>query len=201
MATLLYNSHYPVPWIIWKRAYSVSVAGNGAMITQSITHGLPFMPLLIGQWSTNPNFSPSYDISVTIPGGGSGGQPETYVGVSATATTVDFQILNNSTSSRTYYFRLMAFAPPNYANDVTPVEYSSPFRFNSKYRYQQLYLSGSASAGATITHGLGYLPQAKVWAISSVRVMPSPGILTTNLLRCAADSSDYYYHIYKDPIE
>lgn len=192
---LLLNTHYKMPWIIWSRSYSIQVPSGGYIADQTLSHGLPFIPLLFGQWSTSAGFNPSYDLGVTIPGGSTGGQPETMCSVNASASAVHFTIINNATISRTFYFRLMAFAPPGYIGDVTPVAYNSPFRFNSHYRYQQIYMQGQT--GSTVTHGLGYLPQAKIWAISGDRVLPSMGILTTTSLS-SATGGQYYYHIYKD---
>lgn len=198
MANMLVNTHYPLPWIVWKKEHSITVNQYGFEADATLAHGLPFTPLLLGQWSTNANFSPSYDLSVGIPGGSTGGQPETYCGISADNTDVHFTIVNNS-SRRTFYFRLMAFAPPDYTGEVTPVEYSSKFRFNSHYRYQQLYLSGYSNGG-TVTHNLGYLPQAKLWTSQGGRVAPFGGILTTSALKCMQENVGYYYHVYKDAL-
>lgn len=196
---LLVDSRYPSPWIVWKSSPSITVEQYGYIADRTIAHGLPFIPLLLGQWSTNSNFNPSYDLAVTIPGGPTGGQPETMCSVSADATNIHFTIINNA-NQRTFYFRLMAFAPPGYTGEVTLVEYSSPFRFNSHYRYQQIYMAGQ-SGGTAVNHNLGYLPQAKIWSISGTRVLPSHGILTTTTLANAADNTAYYYHIYKDILD
>lgn len=194
---LLVNSHYKSPWIVWAKTYSIRVSSGGYISDQTLTHGLPFVPLLIGQWSTNANFNPSYDLGITIPGGSTGGQPETMCSVTADAKAIHFTIINNASTSRTFYFKLMAFAPPDYTGDVTPVEYNSPFRFNSHYRYQQILLQGQSSRA--VNHNLGYLPQARVWAISGSYVVPAMGELTTSALSCPS-STNFYYHIYKDAI-
>lgn len=193
---LLVNTRYKIPWIVWKREYSILVASGDEFI-QTYSHGLSFTPLLLGQWSTNANFSPSYDLGVLIPGGSTGGQPETMCSVSASASYIHFDIINNAVTQRTFYLRLMGFAPPDYNGEVAPVEYNSAFRFNSHYRYQQIYMQGRSSGNA-IAHNLGYLPQARIWAISGGQVLPAPGILTTSTLSRPYENSDYYYHIYKD---
>lgn len=194
MATL-YNSHYKLPWIIWSRTYQFTLAAYGYQPDATIAHGLPFIPLLLGQWSVNANFNPSYDIHIDVPGGSIGGQPEKACVISADASYVHILAVNNTSSNMTFYFRLMAFAPPNYAGEVSPVKYNSPFSFNSHYRYQQIYMQGQSSG--IVNHNLGYLPQAKVWSLSGNQVVPSIGILTTSTLKCAVSGS-YYYHIYKD---
>lgn len=199
---LLVDSDYPMPWIIYKKEYSFLVKKQQIDFTQiHFPHGLPFAPLLVGQWSDNPNFNPAYDLSVDIPGGASGGQNETFCSVSSDATNINIIAENNADIDRTFYLRLMGFAPPDYTGEVTPVEYSSPFRYNSKYRYQKLYMAGRSTT-ALIPHNLGYLPQAKVWIISDNTVRTaSAEIDTTNLITPATSNYPYYYHIYLDPIE
>lgn len=193
---LLVDSAYPMPWIVYKREYSISVGAYSEVWNQNLAHGLPFIPLIFGQWSDNANFNPSYDLGVDIPGGSTGGQPATMVSVRASATNITFSIINNM-AARTFYFRLMAFATPGYTGQVNPVEYNSSFRFNSHYNYQKLFMAGY-STGGPVTHGLGYLPQAKIWAYSSVTqsVNPGHGILTNTSLSSAYDNTPFYYHIY-----
>ncbi len=194
---LLVNTHYPMPWIVWKREYSFQVPGHDFAV-KDFAHGLPFTPLLIGQWSTNPNFSPSYDLTVEVPGGATGGQVASSCLISANATNIRAVGDNsNSDNTETFYLRLMAFAPPNYTGDVNPVDYASPFRYNSRYRYQKLFLSGLASSGETVKHGLGYIPQARVWMNYDGYVSPYAGIIDTNGLKIDANTQ-YYYHIYLD---
>lgn len=199
MANLLVDSRYHMPWIVWKREYSITVEEYGYINDRALAHGLPFVPLLVGQWSTSASFNPSYDLIVTVPGGSTGGQPETVCSTSADASNVYFTLVNNA-GARTFYFRLMAFAPPDYTGEVTPAQYNSPFRFNSHYRYQQIYMAGK-STGAAVSHNLGYLPQAKIWTNSGGRVSPFGGILTTSTLKCAADNAPFYYYIYKDRLD
>lgn len=197
---LLFDSKYPMPWIVWKRTHQISVA-SGQWSSTRLAHGLPFIPLLIGQWSTNPNFSPSYDLGVEIPGGYSGGQLETFCGVSADANDILFNIENNATSTRTFYFKLMAFADPTYTGEVNPVDYSSPFRFNTKYRYQKIFMQG-LSTSDTITHNLGYLPQARIWTRANNTAAPSYAIVTSTTISSFTSSiQSFYYHIYLDPME
>lgn len=194
---LLVDSHYPLTWIVYKRTYSITVSAYGELWSQKVAHGLPFAPLLFGQWSDNASFSPSYDLGVDIPGGATGGQPETMVSVSADASNILITLMNNKSTARTFYFRFMAFAPPGYTGDVTPVEYTSPFRFNSHYNYPKLFMSGYSTGGA-VSHNLGYLPEARTWSYSSVTntVSPGHGILTTSTIGTAYTNTPFYYHVY-----
>lgn len=200
--TLLVNSHYDTPWIVYKQEFQIAVEQYG-YANVARPHGLPFIPLLIGQWSDNGNFSPAYDLSVDTPDYTSG-QPRIAAYVSADATNIHFNLTNNE-NTKTFYFRLMAYAPPDYKGDVTPVEYNSPFRYNSHYRYLKIFKAGSASG--TVSHDLGYIPQCRIWSMGSPtrpsgRVYPSNGIITSSTLQADdQNSSQFYYHIYLDKQE
>lgn len=197
---LLVDSRYKIPWIVWKREYSITVSPKTTR-TGSIAHGLSFIPLLLGQWSINSNFIPSYDLTDRDP---LFGQSDPYfIDIYASSSYVIINASNYDNVSHTFYFRLMAFAPPNYTGDVNPVDYNNTkFTFNSNYRYQKIYMSGYSNG--TITHGLGYYPQARLWYESSGTVAPTTGSLTTTQLsNPRTDGSGlpdlpFYYHIYKD---
>ena len=197
---LLVNSHYKMPWIVWKREYTVSIPASTGCTTVSFPHGLPFTPLLIGSWSNRANFQPSYDLTVDVPGGSTGGQVPLVCQLSADATNVNIMAMNNVDPSPACYLRLMAFAPPDYQGEVTPVDYSSPFRYNSKYRYQKIFMAGRATK--EVIHGLGYVPQARVWFSSlSDLNYATPGmadISTQSLSVPDSPNLPFYYHIYLD---
>lgn len=191
---LTVNSHYKIPWIVWKKEVEVPL-GSEDYAFMTFEHNLPFIPLVIGQWSQNSNFQPSYDVTVETPSYSGAGQPPLALLIAATPTQIRISVDNRLTN--TIYLRLMAYAPPNYTGDVIPVEYDSPFRFNSHYRYPKIVASGKGSANQSIAHNLGYIPQAQIWDSSIVNgvetVVPAPGILTTSMLRSSTASSFYYY--------
>lgn len=192
---LTVNSHYKIPWIVWKREVQITV-GQYDWSTTEIDHGLPFIPLLIGHWSPNPDFQPSYDISLEEPDYSGAGQPLMALTIAATNSKVRIVLTNNG-AQKTFYFRLMAYAPPSYTGEVTPVDYKSPFRFNSHYRYPKIVASGKSSANQVISHNLGYIPQAQIWDSSVVNgvetVIPAPAILATTTIRSTTASAFYYY--------
>lgn len=201
---LLVDSRYHNPWIVWKMTYQVTVPStdeNALPQINTINHNLPFIPLLVGQWSLNPNFNPSYDISVITPGGNNGGVREYICNTASTSTNVRFVLGNHSGTTKTFYFRLMAFAPPDYKGEVSPVEYSSKFRFNSHYRYPKIYMQGITSLGS-VTHGLGYYPQALVWRKSGDLITKVESIIdSTSLQFSSATGDQHYYQIYLDSLE
>lgn len=198
-ANLLVNSHYKMPWIVWKREYTVSIPASTGYISISFPHGLPFTPLLIGSWSNRADFNPSYDVTVTVPGGSTGGQPKYVCQVSADATNVNIMAINNADSNPVCYLRLMAFAPPSYQGEVTPVDYSSSFRYNSKYRYQKIFMAGRTTG--PLQHNLGYIPQARIWwgSLSDANyAAPGPCAITAQNLTTDSSTIPFYYHIYLD---
>lgn len=199
---LAVNSHYKIPWIVWKRELSITV-DQYDWSTTTINHGLPFIPLVIGQWSTSPNFQPAWDISVETPNYSGAGQPLMALTFGITSSVIRMVIDNNDVR-KTFYLRLMAYAPPNYTGDVTPVEYNSPFRFNSHYNYPKIVMSGKAASNTRVTHNLGYIPQAQVWGSMMVNgvetVVPGTGIVTETTLSSSTTSDSFYYYIFGDKL-
>lgn len=196
---LLVNSHYKMPWIVWKKEYSVSIPASMGYVTTSFPHGLPFTPLLVGSWSNKANFQPSYDLTVDVPGGSTGGQVPLVCQVSADATNINIMAINNVDSAPVCYLRLMAFAPPDYQGEVTPVDYQSPFRYNSKYRYQKIFMAGKTTG--ELIHNLGYIPQVRIWQSSlsdSTHAVPARCDITTQALTTYSSTIPYWYHIYLD---
>lgn len=219
---LKYSSDYPMDYIVYKREYSTTVAAYGYAYTR-IAHGLGFAPLLIGQWSTNANFSPSYDLGVEIPNFRSA-QPEIANIVGADSTYIYFNLTNNRSSSVTFRYRLMGYANPSYTGEVNIYEDSSNFKFNSDNGYHKLYAAGSRSSAGTITHSLGYIPQARVWDTSelfdrsysstakcicparnqyatdwstgSYRTLGAK--ISSSTLSLSGNNTPFYYHIYGD---
>lgn len=206
LQNLLVDSSYETPWIIWANESQHTIS-RGDWGVYEIPHGLPFTPLIFGEWSLDANFSTSYDASDMTPNYAGAGQPELAFICSADATNLYLDITNNRTTSTTFYVRMMGFAPPEYAGEITPVEYPGNFRFNSQRRYQKLYMAGrvagGGTSGSTITHNLGYLPQARVWTVATTgRVLPAAlSTVTTTTLNTGAYDTAAYYHIYGDRMD
>lgn len=207
---LLVDSRYKIPWIIWKRECQFTIPANFGYEFFSLAHGLPFTPLLLGQWSYSSNFLPSYDLQEPYPGW-IRSTSEYSATVGADATHVRFALSGPYNQSSTLYFRLMAFAPPGYTGEITPVEYpNSKLTFSSAYRYQKIYMSGTTTANQTIVHNLGYIPQARAWNKTSISdgsttyqiIKPENTWLTATTLKfnqvIALQNETMYYHIYKD---
>lgn len=200
LRNLLADSHYKMPWIIWKAEYQVEV-NSADWKDVSFPHNLPFTPLLIGQWSNDAGFRPAYDIGIQVPDGHGGGQPRIASDVYADRTKIYVQATNNTNSKLNFYYRLMAYASNDYTGEVNPVDYSSSFRYNSHYNYQKILLEGFGRG--TVRHNLGYLPQARVWIADRNAGTAWPGMatITENELigpKDAEEDAEFYYHIYGD---
>ena len=63
------TSDYPIPILVWKMETSLTVPVGQyfSAAHKSVAHGLPFTPCIIGQWSTNANFQPAYDLANDMP--------------------------------------------------------------------------------------------------------------------------------------
>lgn len=180
----LFNSDYETPALVLNKTASMTV-GKGTYDPDlgfidpgftdiSIPHELPFIPLIIGQWSTNSNFEPCYDIGEEeiemFVNGEVGWYPRIGISIFANDTNIEITGLNCYTNkSINLYFRITAFAPPDYYGDVTPIQDTSNFLFSTDFNYPKVLQSGVVSFTAsdpdtkTIAHNLGYTPMARIW--------------------------------------
>lgn len=165
----LLTSDYPSPFFAYKLTTQLTVPlgeyFNAAHVY--IKHNLPYTPLLVGQWSTNSNFNPAYDISNDMPIW-VGSEPELAISIGADSTYVRISASHTRSSAQTFYFRLFAMLPPDYAGDVTTtVSDSTKFYLDSEANYPKILNTGSVTlnyrASANIAHNLGYLPQMRLW--------------------------------------
>lgn len=168
------SSDYPVPVLALKMSTSLQVpVGEYWNENQkALPHGLPFTPLIVGQWSTNGNFNPAYDLSTQIPLFYGSGRPQFVVVVGADNRNIYIDCSHNNQSLTTFYFRLTGFIPPDYEGRVSSVEDSSNFTLNSDFNYpkilEQRKINVDANTDFIINHNLGYVPQARLWSAGQV---------------------------------
>lgn len=160
------TTDYPMPFLVYSATTDFIATQQTYTGDQVINHGLPFLPLLIGQWSTNATFQPSYDISFGFLGF-SGMLPTVTISIYANANDIHILWGNYTDTDYHIYLRLTAFAPPTYTGKVTAVDDGSPFKFNSDFNYMKIYMANSITLDGdterAINHGLGYIPQCRVW--------------------------------------
>ena len=142
----------------------------------TIPHSLGFAPLIIGVWSETADFAvphPFSPIDVVDPSNGT--YPIKTVTCYITEETIEFLCyfgsLNNPTDF-TFYVRLYGFEPSDVNKNVPKTSFNAnTFVLNTDYNYLKLYekgvkdidISGQYPAAVTITHNLGYVPQALFW--------------------------------------
>ena len=158
---MLVSSDYPLDKIIGIQSGSLVVASGFSEAI--VPHGLDFAPLARGRWSTNSNFSISYDVI-------SGLSPlPMAVEIYTNATNLVVRGINFSGGSATLYYKVFYFMPSDVNAVALPTQSMlDNFNINTDYNYSKLLLSGTASgAGGTVSHDLGYYPQCEVWWESS----------------------------------
>jgi hypothetical protein len=212
-----YSSDYQTPAFVYELEGSL-VVGNYGYETQQIPHNLPFMPLIVGQWSLNPNFEPSFDIAITS---GYIAGNSAYVAFESNSTDILVTMVNNEDRQVTLYYRIFGFAPDDYYGaDVPNIEDSTNFKFNSDYVYPKLFMTGSGVTDANreviVYHNLGYVPQVKVWQYDPyfgrqgqfVTVYYADGSNSSGvwvdeeklIMRGTSQGNTMTYHIYADEV-
>lgn len=211
----LLNSDYPTPAFVAKWEGSINVSAYDYADT-SFAHNLPFLPLVVGQWSLNANFEPAYDI---------GSQNGYFFGVNfnqvagSNSTDIKFALNNGYGTDQTYYYRLFAFAPSDYNGDVPAIEDSTNYRMNSDFNQPKLFAYGSdnlTGADYVFNHNLGYIPQVRVWIYDDLNDLVSPvanthyqdgsytrGTLvntSTMTFKGSNNGERIYYHVYADEV-
>lgn len=157
---LKFTTDSPMPLFVCKFIDSVNLQG-GSFRYIKIPHNLPYTPLLVGQWDTDPEFNSSHDIT------NASYQSElANLLVYTDSTYIYFNYY--STEDVTVYYRLWGFCPPDYEGDLDPVSDDSKFMFNTDYEYLKTLKMGKVTPGdsTTIQHNLGYVPLARVWRTS-----------------------------------
>lgn len=164
---MLLTTDAPTDKIVYLATGNIPIDGY----PHSITHTLPFRPLVSGYWSMTPDFSVCYEF---FSGDFPSGNPFQLFAHSVdifcdTDTTIDLYTRDIAGGSKTCYYRIFAFEPHGLNNDLsTPVAQSDSMILNTDYNYMKLYMSGTANPGTagtyTIAHNLGYIPRVMAWA-------------------------------------
>lgn len=219
----LLSSDYGMPVLVWEYEDYWNV-GSYNQRTVAVAHKLPFRPLLVGQWAISNTFNPSMDISMEtyMPSFNpiDGNVINAHVGADSTNLILD--LYNGTDSSKQLWFRLWAYAPPDYTGEVPNLYDKTNFMLSTDFNYPKIVKAGAVNlaykGSTTILHGLGYIPQCKVWQMKNGVIGPvyalfdydqtgnkgGPSLTTTaltirNLDLDSDDSSKtYYYHIYGD---
>lgn len=153
------NSDYPMDMVVF--AAEGTVAANSAT---SISHGLSFVPLCFGVWSSDggSTWKPITEMNIT------GNETLVYLSSTTREVTVTTQLASSSIQ-----FRVWGLQPADNTARTTPPQFQvSDFMLNSDFNYSKLVGSAvwtvTATSGTTlITHNLGYIPEVIAWRESA----------------------------------
>lgn len=149
------RSDFIKPVIVWELNGSFLESEN----TADFYHGLPFTPLIIGEYSWNSDFSDSRDFSVWKTDG------ENFF-VGALASSVRFAMRRSNANNRRVYIRAIGIAPPNYSQEIKAIPAKD--KYDSRKRMLKIVSFGSFNKGDVIRHNLGYSPMVYFWANTTI---------------------------------
>jgi len=158
----LINSDYPLDKVVFMASGSFTEP-SGGFGEYNVPHGLPFRPLLVGTWSTDPNFTISYEA-------GTSGFTDLSIAqltIQSTTNTIRLLPTNYTGSTITYYWRVFGFMPSDVNLDASfTAAQADLFAMSSEYNYTKLWQEGVLlwnGTTQTINHGFGYRPQVDIW--------------------------------------
>lgn len=181
ISDFLYNSDFVQDKAILLTSGSFTIPTPTAGFTHTIAHGLSFVPLVGGSWSTSSDFSVSYNFgSGTTPSSNpSGSLFDISLEVFADATNIIIVPFNVSGSSQLVYVRIFGIEPSDSDEDLASTSSSGDvFAFNTDQNYTKPYETGAitgltSSSTTTVTHNIGQVPQVTAWATSSAVLVNS----------------------------
>lgn len=177
----LLNSDFPQDKVVLLKSGSMSV-GASSTVTVDIPHGLPFRPLVGGNWSTSSTFSLSLDYGTgTFPSPSPGSLFAHTSSLTADATNVSVTSQNTTGSTTTFYYRIFGLEPSTSSAELGGTASSGDeLTLSSDYNLVKLYLNAyvdqAATGGSPVTqvipHNLGYRPQVLAWKELSGIIYP-----------------------------
>lgn len=175
----LLNTDYEMDKIIYFKDGTL----NAGQYDIDIAHNLGFAPLVFGVCAFQSDFSDSRSIPFTY----ATQSDTTQFAVSANNKNVRLSYISSSGSPAKIYYRVYGFEPTgSHAKVGATSKYAKEFILNTDYNYCKLFQAGTTSAGSTINHNLGYVPQVLAWRESNGWVSPieesapSSAIIVTN---------------------
>lgn len=161
----VYSSDYPMAYFVFDKVVQVTVpASSGSTVSQTliVPHGLDFIPMPVGYWSNDKDFTNTNDIGTELYGGN-------YKEVQVVADATNFYVTARKVQNAalTFYVHLWAYMPPDANGHAPATSDTTNCYFNTDFPYLEIYMAGavdSPSSGIiTINHGLGYTPYCRLW--------------------------------------
>lgn len=210
-----FSSDYPMAYFIYKSEQEITVpASSGSVVGRAeitVPHNLPCIPMLVGYWSVNSDFSSTNDLNTFLYG-------DDYKEISVVADEQNIYIRGgNATSSQIkLYVRLWAYAPPDFNGHLDPVFDDSNYLFNSDNTMLEIYKSGITTRNdRTVYHNLGYVPYCRIWANATIgdhygiapvfttvyRGSGNAYMVDSEKLETGVYTGKEYYHIYTSELQ
>lgn len=167
------RSEFIKPVIVFE--YNGSFMSN--IKTFDIEHNLPFVPLIMGEYSLNSDFSDARDFRFWTSG------DENFL-VGALEKTIRFAIRGVDPPRRAYV-RLIGITPPDYTGEVTPLKRRT--LNDSRNRSLKILNFGTFRGDRVVEHNLGYLPMVYFWEETVIFRKNNSSIL--DLEKCLRPSS------------
>ena len=130
----------------------------------TITHGLDFIPLPFGVWSTDENFSSTNPLGWRDSSTEPGYTPTLSVECYANGTSIKLEAAGNTNNTKLYY-RVYGFEPTDSRKNAPRTSAKAKqMILNTDYNYCKLLKFGTfASDNEEFSHNLGYIPQIMAW--------------------------------------
>ena len=172
---LLLTSDYPMDKVVFIQSGSMTIAPHQTS-QANIQHGLPYIPLVFGNYSLDPSYDTAYEY----------GSGPIYSDPAIAAFTTQPTAISNTTNIRvtatnygntkpiTIYYRVYCFRPSNAPESIVPNTNIGvdPFMINTDQEQVQLMYASTSSfpdvpssvyEQTVFTHSLGYRPQVMSW--------------------------------------
>ena len=168
---MIMDSRYPIDKVVFLATGNFSIGASSSQII-SFTHGLSFIPLCSGNWSTVSDFSIQYEYSSgTYSSSYPGYLFDTFFNIYADSTSVYVDGYNLG-AAKTIYIRIYAFEPPTSQALIAGIASSGDkFVVDSRLKYPKLFMNnyidipagGMSDTFVYVDHNIGTIPQAMGW--------------------------------------
>lgn len=163
----LFNTDYPLDKVILFREGEFTN-------TVDIPHGLDFIPLPFGVWSTDKDFT-SVNTLGSVDTFPSPFYVPTVLSVDCVADASKIWLTSyGNTNNVKLYYRVYGFEPAGSRSHVPATSSAAKqFVLNTDYNYCKLFKEGEfTQPNEEFKHGLGYVPQVMVWISALGQVLP-----------------------------
>lgn len=168
------TTDFPLDKVVGLYSGSFSVPNNSMAHIVTIPHGLPFRPLPGGNWSNISDFSIQYEYGTGTFPAPPGRLFSQISNVFADSDNIYISTDNVSGSTKTVYYRIFVFEPPDSAADLSPIaDISDVYMINSDYNNAKLFINSyvdvpanpGGSINVDVEHSIGTIPQSMGWVV------------------------------------